>query len=58
VLSTVKCSSDSSPAVRASVTTASKKAAATSWASRRSRFLLKVVGDQIRSSRLSPMNHR
>ena len=46
VPSTVKCSSESRPAARAWAWTASKKAAATSPASSRSRFLVNVVGCQ------------
>ena len=42
---------------RAWSNTASKNALAISASSRRSRFLLKVAGDQIGSSILSPMNH-
>ncbi len=58
VLSTVKCSSESRPAVRACATTSSKNAPATSLASNRSRFLLNVVADQIGASRLRPTNQR
>ena len=58
VPSTVKCSSDSRPASRAWPDTASKNAPAMSPVSSRSRFLLKVVGDQIGSSMLRPTNQR
>ena len=52
VPSAVRCSSDISPASRAWFTTASNNVPATSACSRRSRFWLNVVGDQIGSSRL------
>ena len=58
VPSTVKCSSESSPAARAWVWTASKNAAAISPASRRSRFLVNVVGCHTGSSILKPTNQR
>ena len=58
VPSTVKCSSESRPAARAWARTASKNAAATSPASRRSRFFVNVVGCQTGSSIFNPTNHR
>jgi hypothetical protein len=58
VPSTVKCSSESKPASRASTRTASKKAAATSLLSNRSRFFVNTVGSQIGSSIPKPTNQR
>ena len=58
VPSTVKCSSESRPAARAWAWTASKKAAAPSPASSRSRFLVNVVGCQTGSSIFKPTNQR
>jgi hypothetical protein len=56
VPSTVKCSSDIKPADSGRARTASKNAAATSPSSNRSRFFVNIVGDQIGSSSLRPMN--
>src|SRR5215471_11067514 len=54
VPSTVKCSSESNSLVRANSSTAAKNSSAISPPSKRSRFLVKVVASQTRSSIFNP----
>ncbi len=56
--STVKCSSESNRRPRACPTTSSKNARAMSPSSKRSRFLVNVVGVHTASSMPRPTNHR